>query len=115
MAEFYGRLRGNRGEATRCGSRASGITATAQSWQTVATLRAYQAETTKRVSLDIAGKYGGTLLSFDIDADGLQRHRVDEKVSEAIDKLNEAVRGIEEAIEMAELADELTKAELASS
>lgn len=32
MSRFYGTLQGNRGEATRCGSEASGIRATAASW-----------------------------------------------------------------------------------
>ena len=32
MSTFYGTLQGCRGEATRCGSRASGIKASAQSW-----------------------------------------------------------------------------------
>ena len=32
MATFYGTLQGARGEATRCGSRQSGIHAAAQSW-----------------------------------------------------------------------------------
>jgi hypothetical protein len=33
MAAFYGRLRGDRGEATRCGSKGSGMTAIAETWQ----------------------------------------------------------------------------------
>lgn len=32
MAATYGRLQGNRGEATRCGSAASGITANLNTW-----------------------------------------------------------------------------------
>ncbi|MBR3208913.1 MAG: hypothetical protein IKF82_01460 [Bacilli bacterium] len=32
MAKLYGSLQGNRGEATKCGSRASGIKASVQSW-----------------------------------------------------------------------------------
>lgn len=32
MAHFYGTLQGNRGRATRCGSRASGMKATCASW-----------------------------------------------------------------------------------
>ena len=32
MSHFYGTLRGNRGEATRCGSKASGLTTHAASW-----------------------------------------------------------------------------------
>lgn len=33
MAHFYGWLNGNRGTATRCGTKKSGITATIQSWR----------------------------------------------------------------------------------
>ena len=33
MAHFYGVLRGTRGEATRCGSKNSGLTVTAASWR----------------------------------------------------------------------------------
>lgn len=32
MSHFYGVLNGQRGEATRCGSKASGLTVTAASW-----------------------------------------------------------------------------------
>ena len=32
MAHFYSVIQGNRGKATRCGSKSSGITATAASW-----------------------------------------------------------------------------------
>jgi hypothetical protein len=32
MSHFYGSLQGSRGPATRCGSRASGIRASARSW-----------------------------------------------------------------------------------
>lgn len=33
MSKFYGTVQGNRGEATRGGSKNSGIKATAQSWE----------------------------------------------------------------------------------
>lgn len=32
MSHFYGTLQGTRGEATRCGSKGSGMTATAAGW-----------------------------------------------------------------------------------
>jgi hypothetical protein len=32
MSDYYGYLQGNRGEATRCGSKNSGITAHLRSW-----------------------------------------------------------------------------------
>lgn len=33
MAKFYGKLQGNRGQATRCGTKSSGITTVAASWE----------------------------------------------------------------------------------
>ena len=33
MSKFYGTLKGNRGEATRCGTVSSGIKVSAQSWE----------------------------------------------------------------------------------
>ena len=32
MSHFYGKLKGSRGEATRCGTRSSGLKTTAASW-----------------------------------------------------------------------------------
>ena len=32
MSHFYSKIQGNRGEATRCGTKGSGIVATAASW-----------------------------------------------------------------------------------
>lgn len=32
MAHFYGNLKGSRGEATRCGTKSSGIQVSARSW-----------------------------------------------------------------------------------
>jgi hypothetical protein len=33
MAHFYGKMKGNRGEVTRCGDRHSGLKATIASWE----------------------------------------------------------------------------------
>jgi hypothetical protein len=41
MSHFYGTLRGSRGEATRCGSRASGVSAVAASWKGAVHVRVY--------------------------------------------------------------------------
>jgi len=32
MSHFYSKIQGNRGQATRCGTKDSGVTATAASW-----------------------------------------------------------------------------------
>jgi len=42
MATFRGRVQGNRGEATRNGSKKSGISVTAQSWQGSVQVRLYE-------------------------------------------------------------------------
>lgn len=39
MAHFYGNLKGSRGEATRCGTRQSGIRVSARSWAGSVTVR----------------------------------------------------------------------------
>lgn len=42
MAHFYGRMQGQRGEATRCGSKLSGITTTAASWNGAVRVELYE-------------------------------------------------------------------------
>lgn len=42
MSEFYGSLQGSRGCATRCGTKSSGICATAQSWEGSVTVDLYK-------------------------------------------------------------------------
>lgn len=41
MSHFYGTLQGHRGEATRCGSKDSGIQVTAASWEGAACVRVF--------------------------------------------------------------------------
>jgi hypothetical protein len=38
MSEYYGIVKGNRGEATRCGHKTGGIEATAKSWRSRVTV-----------------------------------------------------------------------------
>lgn len=55
MSHFYGTLEGNRGEATRCGTKASGIETYAASWSGAVRVHVYYDEDRKedwaRVSL----------------------------------------------------------------
>lgn len=44
MSHFYGTTQGCRGEATRCGSKGSGITARAASWKGAVRVRLYHDE-----------------------------------------------------------------------
>ena len=46
MSHFYGMLQGNRGEATRMGSKASGITTHTASWEGAIRVHAYHNEDT---------------------------------------------------------------------
>jgi hypothetical protein len=41
MAHFYGTLKGSRGEATRCGTKSSGVQVTAASWSGAVTVELY--------------------------------------------------------------------------
>ena len=42
MAEFYGKLWGNRGVTTRCGSKRSGITCVLRSWRNEVRVELYR-------------------------------------------------------------------------
>jgi hypothetical protein len=42
MSHCYGVLNGSRGEATRCGTKSSGMTATAASWQGAVSVSLYE-------------------------------------------------------------------------
>ena len=46
MSHFYGTLQGNRGSATRCGSKESGITTYTASWEGAVRTAAYYDEQT---------------------------------------------------------------------
>jgi hypothetical protein len=41
MSHFYGTLKGNRGEATRCGTKGSGVGVTAASWNGAVSVMVY--------------------------------------------------------------------------
>lgn len=64
MAYFYGNLEGNRGEATRMGSAASGIRASVRSFTGSATLYMYDkdGETWIRLSVINGSAVGGTTM-----------------------------------------------------
>ena len=48
MAHFYGTLVGSRGEATRCGSKASGVAVTAASWEGAVSVYIYYNDEAKK-------------------------------------------------------------------
>lgn len=97
MSEFYARIQGSRGEATRCGSKSSGISATAETWHSV--IRAEQHGSTQSMSgheatVNVAGKHGGSALTLRFDADTLYAQSDDPKVRAALarNRLAEATR-----------------------
>lgn len=109
MAEFYGRLQGNRGEATRCGSKDSGIRATVESWQTVIRTSHHQMwGGERRVMIGVETKYGSTLIpTIVFDADALAKHHDDPEVGYAVqaivdgfDKLDEALKSAPDRVEV---------------
>lgn len=73
MAQFYGRISGNRGEATRQGSKDSGISAAVETWKSV--IRTSQqflgGSKSNRASLSIEGKHGGTALHVGFNSDDI--------------------------------------------
>ena len=46
MSHFYGTLKGSRGEATRCGTKGSGVEVTAAGWGGCITVRVYHDKAT---------------------------------------------------------------------
>lgn len=109
MSEFYARIRGNRGEATRGGSKASGITATVETWQSILRVSMHctdESDEHKGVSghvsyvnlTDKHGNHTGFTLMFDADAiAGLAAEREVlskeiEAVEQALDVLNKKAR-----------------------
>lgn len=107
MSEFYGRLQGLAGEATRCGSKSSGIEATAETWGSI--VRAEQRMSTTAASgheatVSVAGKYGGSALTLRFDADTLYAQSDDPKVRAALDKVQDAMQQANEAAQRAAAA-----------
>ena len=102
MAEFYGRLQGNRGEATRCGSKDSGIHTTAESWTSV--IRTHQ--TSDGAAISVEQKYGGTVLYMEFDADRIVEQSGNESVKVALARVNLAIHELDKAAKNTEAADQ---------
>lgn len=99
MSEFYGRLRGSRGEATRCGTKSSGIKVTAETWHSIIRAEQHTSSTAAsghEATVSIAGKYGGSALTLRFDADTLYAQSEDENVRAALDAVCDAMRQADE-------------------
>ena len=76
MSHFYGYIHGNRGEATRCGTKDSGYTAWAQGWEGRISISLWYNETDDvdmfRVCLNSCHGYGSsTVLAEGVLSDGV--------------------------------------------
>ena len=99
MSAYYGRLQGNRGEATRCGSHASGIAATVETWSSVIRVEQHGSEQSasgSEATVDIGGKYGGSALALRFDADTLYEVSDNEDVKAALAYVRQAMRDADE-------------------
>lgn len=93
MAEFYVTAVGNRGEATRLGTKSSGVRATVQTWGSVIRTRQYMAPSGfgHEASIDLEDTHGNRALSLHMDADTIVRNRQDAGVAIALGLVREAV------------------------
>ena len=58
MSHFYGTLQGNRGQATRCGTKNSGIQTVAASWQGCVKVNLYEKDGTDYATVSLAPWHG---------------------------------------------------------
>lgn len=108
MATFYGRLQGNRGEATRCGSKDSGIDATAESWTTVLAIsHGLDWDGNPSATFQIRGKYGGSTLHAVFNADRIHEQSNVESVKAAIGEVERAFISLDKAAKNAEQAERI--------
>lgn len=105
MSEFYGRTEGQAAtQATRTGSRSSGIASTVETWTSIVRtgMRPSDYTASGHVSeIQVVGKYGGHVLSFYMDTDTLCQVTDDYRVRQAmarvrkeVDRLNVAVADV---------------------
>jgi hypothetical protein len=94
MSEFYGRIQGSRGEATRCGSKGSGIDAKAETWHSRLTA-AFTPD--GRGYFGIASKYGSDFLAAYFDADAVIENYDDDAVQDALRGLRDAFDRLDDA------------------
>lgn len=124
MAEFYGRVQGNRGEATRMGSKHSGIYATAETWGSV--LRVEQrtdgrwedertgSEHLSFFALTDKNGWGSGPLRLCFDADLIARHGEDPRVKDAAKNVERAFEFLDRAALAAEADAERSRKEQAA-
>jgi hypothetical protein len=97
MSEFYGRIQGGRGEATRCGSKVSGISATVESWTSVLATTMHDMDGEHRTYIDLHGKHGMSVLYVGFNADLAYTHAQDDRVKEALKAVEDAIKHLDQA------------------
>lgn len=98
MAHFYGRLKGNRGETTRCGSRNSGIRATIRSWRSEVFGHLYDdRQNCGDVLLLHIDSTSRDLLSLRLYVELIGKHRDDPGVEALLQELEAVVGALNEA------------------
>lgn len=94
MAEYYGRLQGNRGEATRMGTAGSGIMVAAETWDsrvvTEFTGSPYT-ESGKIAMVSLCPKHGFSVVRLDFNADAIVKYAEHPHVQTAIKEVENAV------------------------
>lgn len=95
MATFYARIQGNRGEATRIGSNASGVRAEVSTYRNIIATREYVADTHSGFEAGISVRGGlstggETVLHLAFDANSLIQHADDVAVQEALQDVKDA-------------------------
>lgn len=104
MSEFYGRTQGKAGEATRTGSKASGIASTVETWHAVinASMRTSEYTASGYMSeVHYQGKFGGTALSIMLDADSLYEASDDYRVRQALKRVRRELNRLDDAAQAA--------------
>lgn len=92
MAEFYSEIQGNRGEATRMGTKNSGVRGELSTWTQIITVRQYSSDYTEsghQASINLGGKYGGSALYVAFDADTVYQQSDDPQVQEILSKIRD--------------------------
>lgn len=102
MAQFYGTIQGGRGEATRCGTKNSGMRTTCESWSTILEAQAFHAAGEDHVDVRLKTKYGNTIFSAGVNGERLARVKDDPRVTRALRGLEESFRNVEAAAEHAD-------------
>src|SRR5262249_13144506 len=106
MAHFYGRLQGSRGEATRCGTKSSGIAATVRSWDgNLTTILLHNGTcdeariklSPEDISARMMGRFNSPAVMAALRTDDPAIHAAIDTIQDAFAQLNETAKAIQAA------------------